>query len=106
MFIHDNKRDDLNQSKKGRNKMTKTLANYTINKTRVYHVSCDHCNVMVINNVICHEHGCPVAYTDVIRECRECGGDFTPENNNQMFCSNQCYSAYNNLDYETEREEN
>ena len=69
-----------------------------MNKNPVYkHVTCDDCSVLVINNVICHEHGCPSAYKTTIRECRECGNEFTPENNNQLFCSDQCYSVYNGL---------
>ena len=87
--------------------MTKTL-DHTINKKRVYKVSCKGCSVLVINNHICHERGCPYAYIDQVRECRECGNNFTPENNNQLFCSDQCYAIYNGMPwcYENESEGN
>lgn len=87
--------------------MTKTLA-YIANKKRVYDVTCQGCSVLVINNHICHERDCPDAFRDELRECKECGGDFIPENNNQEFCSDQCYSIYNGIPwcYENEMEDN
>lgn len=50
---------------------------------------CDQCEVLFINGVKCHEHGCPSAYKDEIRECKDCGCDFEPESSRQTFC-NDC----------------
>jgi len=37
--------------------------------------TCDHCASNVIQGILCHEHGCPVAP----RICRLCRDTFTPE---------------------------
>jgi hypothetical protein len=68
-------------------------------------VKCDSCDVVVINNHICHEFGCPDKFKDEIRECKNCGCEFSPDNNNQNFCSDQCYYDYNGIPYE-DREDN
>lgn len=34
-------------------------------------VTCDSCAVLVINGVICHEHGCPNARRGKVRKTRE-----------------------------------
>jgi hypothetical protein len=67
-----------------------------VTKTRYRTVTCNSCAVLVINNHICHEHGCPEAYKDEIRECKWCGQNFKPENNDQQFCSTDCNEAYYN----------
>jgi len=58
-------------------------------------VTCDLCDVLVINNVICHETGCPNAWKDETRECKWCGRCFRPENRNQEFCGSACAESYN-----------
>ena len=37
---------------------------------------CDGCNPSMIQGVLCHELGCPDAWRDTRKECRECGCDF------------------------------
>ena len=57
-------------------------------------VKCDSCEVLVINNVICHETGCPNAWQDETRVCRWCGRRFKPAKQNQEFCDADCAEAY------------
>lgn len=57
---------------------------------------CNSCEVLVINGVVCHEHGCPEAYKHEERECKWCGTDFKPEDANQQFCCEDCAESYNN----------
>ena len=57
-------------------------------------VTCDSCDVVVINNIICHEIGCPDAWKDETRECKWCGCSFKPEERNQEFCDTECAEAY------------
>jgi hypothetical protein len=67
-------------------------------KNPVYkHVKCDQCEILVINNVICHERGCINAFKDELRECKECGNEFSPDNDNQNFCSDYCHDIYYGL---------
>ena len=47
---------------------------------------CDGCEVASINRVLCHEHGCPYAWRDTIRECRLCGDEFRPIHHLQTTC--------------------
>lgn len=49
---------------------------------------CDSCAIAVINGVVCHEIGCPDAWMDYIKECKECGDDFKPEFSCQAWCNN------------------
>ena len=56
-------------------------------------VMCDQCEAMMINGVLCHEHGCPDAWKE-IRECRECGREFKPESREDQFCSIHCAVIY------------
>ena len=58
-------------------------------------VTCDSCEVLVINNVICHERGCPNAWKDEVRECTWCGCPFRPADRGQDFCDDSCAEAYN-----------
>ena len=58
-------------------------------------VKCASCEVLVINNIICHETGCPDAWKDETRECKWCGCRFKPEEKNQEFCASDCSEAYN-----------
>ena len=59
-------------------------------------VTCDSCEVLVINNIICHETGCPDAWKDETRECKWCGCCFKPEERSQNFCDSDCAEAYHN----------
>jgi hypothetical protein len=59
-------------------------------------VTCDSCAVLVINNVICHETGCPDAWKDETRECKWCGRRFKPEYSQQEFCCSDCADSYSN----------
>lgn len=51
---------------------------------------CDGCSPDMINGVLCHEHGCPNAWRDYIRECEWCGQDFKPDTYDQVYCSDSC----------------
>jgi len=53
--------------------------------------NCDGCSPSTINGTICHEAGCPEAWRDYSRECRECGCDFMPHDRYQFFCREDCY---------------
>jgi hypothetical protein len=68
-------------------------------------ILCDSCSVLVINNVICHERGCINAFKDELRECKECGCEFIPDNDHQQFCSDSCYAMYNGFNLDDEMEE-
>lgn len=56
---------------------------------------CRSCETLVINGVLCHEHGCPDAWMNEVRNCLWCGCDFKPESNNQTCCSDDCYYNHN-----------
>ena len=58
---------------------------------------CQQCTALRINGVLCHEHGCPDAWKSEVRECKECGAEFTPADNWQEFCTTHCYAMYNGL---------
>ena len=49
-------------------------------------MGCQSCEVLCINGVNCHEHGCPDKWKDEERECMECGQKFKPERFEQMEC--------------------
>lgn len=55
--------------------------------------SCDSCQLLRINGVVCHEPGCTEAWQDEVRECKECGGEFKPEQRNQIFCDTHCANS-------------
>ena len=61
---------------------------------RVFTPKCDQCEVLVINNVQCHETGCPNSWlnpmtmTPYKRECRACADEFTPQHSHQKHCYN------------------
>jgi hypothetical protein len=59
-------------------------------------VTCESCELLVINNIICHETGCPDAWKDETRICTWCGRHFKPEDRNQEFCDSTCAEAYHN----------
>lgn len=56
---------------------------------------CKSCEVLYINGVKCHETGCPESYKDYSRECKWCGGGFTPIDNRDYFCDTDCEESYN-----------
>ena len=56
---------------------------------------CQSCEVTYINGVKCHEHGCPDAWQDEVRECKWCGTFFQPADHYQQFCDVSCAEAYN-----------
>jgi len=55
---------------------------------------CNQCEACMINGVYCHEHGCPNAWKDHIRECKWCGQEFEPETEDQQLCSEDCARGY------------
>lgn len=58
------------------------------------HQGCNACEVLYINGVKCHEHGCPEAWRDETRECTWCGEDFTPVTKGQRYCSPDCAESH------------
>lgn len=57
-------------------------------------MNCSGCEVLMINNVKCHEHGCPEAWRDEMRDCGWCGQYFTVEDQYQQFCDDECEALY------------
>ena len=55
---------------------------------------CNSCEVLYINGIKCHEHGCPEAWKDEKRSCKWCGSNFVPESKYQNFCSEDCDECY------------
>ena len=55
---------------------------------------CSNCDCIRINGLKCHETGCPTAYLDEVRECKECGADYQPDSRNDIACSPCCAAAY------------
>ena len=56
---------------------------------------CNSCEALTINGVYCHEHGCPDAWKDETRKCEWCGQDYKPGAPHAIFCSTECWQAYN-----------
>lgn len=67
---------------------------------------CNSCNASYVKwgnlSAVVHERGCPEAHKDQIRECKECGCEFTPDHNGQEFCSDHCYCMHWNLQCDCE----
>jgi hypothetical protein len=59
----------------------------------VERLHCDACQVLAINGHKCHEHGCPEAWKDETRECKNCDAKFKPETRDQRFCGGDCAQA-------------
>ena len=59
-------------------------------------MECNSCEVLYINGIKCHEHGCPDAWRDEERECNWCGQSFEPEFREQEFCTPECRVDYYN----------
>lgn len=55
---------------------------------------CNSCVIIRINGVVCHETGCPDAWRDSLRECKECGTEFVPGERHQTFCDEDCARSY------------
>lgn len=55
---------------------------------------CDSCQMLSINGLACHELHCPDAWMDELRECRNCGTDFTPSQQHQACCDDDCTRSY------------
>jgi len=55
---------------------------------------CNSCNIVSINGMACHEIGCPDAWKDYARDCKECGLSFTPETSQQICCDEDCNYTY------------
>jgi hypothetical protein len=56
--------------------------------------SCPDCSASIINGVFVHEKGCPSEWKSYKKECKWCGGEFSPEEKNQICCSEDCLSSY------------
>jgi hypothetical protein len=56
--------------------------------------NCNSCIPVVINGVLCHEHFCPDAWRDEVRECKECGTKFHPEDRTQTCCCQHCVHSF------------
>ena len=55
---------------------------------------CDSCNELSINGINFHEIGCPDSWKNSIKNCKNCGTEFTPEESGQSTCSHTCYVNY------------
>lgn len=55
---------------------------------------CEQCEALTINEVHCHESGCPIAWKDYDEECKWCGRSFKPEEKGQTCCDESCTEAY------------
>lgn len=77
--------------------MPSQIVNDKVTGKFVRKYSCDSCELLRINGVICHETGCPDAWKDEVRECLECGGNFKPENRKDKVCSHVCYISYSGM---------
>lgn len=53
---------------------------------QLVHSGCDGCSPAMINNVLCHEQGCPHAWKDEARECPECGNSFYSTHRHNVYC--------------------
>ena len=57
-------------------------------------ITCESCDVVVINNHICHEYECPDIWKDYEKECLWCGTLFKPELKHQECCDPTCDENY------------
>lgn len=57
---------------------------------------CNSCQLLWINGIKCHEHGCPDAWRDEWRECAWCGCRFQPEHKRDTLCSQDCAESFFN----------
>lgn len=61
-------------------------------------MKCNSCEMLAINNVPCHEQGCPEAWKTSTVECKWCGFEFTPEERGQVYCEDSCANSALGLD--------
>ena len=61
---------------------------------RTIRPTCDSCQILVINDVVCHEIGCPNSWKGTTDECKWCGRDFKLRRADQKFCSRSCERSY------------
>ena len=66
---------------------------------------CNSCETVGINGVLCHETGCPEAFKDQERECKECDAQFKPKESHHEHCSPQCYAIYHGLPFDEETDD-
>lgn len=57
-------------------------------------IKCSQCELMMVNGIIVHEIGCPLAWRDEIRDCKWCGQEFRPEHDEQVCCDATCLAAW------------
>jgi len=57
---------------------------------------CKSCEVLNINGINCHETDCPEAWKESIRECKQCGREFSPKDEYQECCSDECFDNFYN----------
>jgi hypothetical protein len=57
-------------------------------------ITCDRCQLIRINGMVCHETGCGNAWKDETRECKWCGQEFKPEDRHQDCCDDSCREGY------------
>jgi len=63
--------------------------------------TCDQCQLVSIQGVVCHEQGCPKDWVDPETgegysvECGWCGERFAPYRKDETCCSDDCYSHFN-----------
>lgn len=55
---------------------------------------CTSCQVLMINGCRCHETGCPEAWKDYKRSCRNCKKTFKPKEQRQELCSKRCQGEF------------
>lgn len=63
---------------------------------------CHSCEMLRINGTVTHEIGCPDAWRDEVRECKNCGEKFLPTEQGQDCCSHICMVTYNNFSCDCE----
>ena len=64
---------------------------------KVWRYTCDSCNLLRINGVVCHEVGCPEAWRDRTVKCAWCDAPFEPEERCQKCCSHTCECDYSGI---------
>ena len=58
------------------------------------YTGCNGCSPSMVNGHLCHETSCPDSWRDNAMECKECGGDFMPQERGQSFCSEHCANSH------------
>ena len=63
---------------------------------------CHSCEMLRVNGTVTHEIGCPDAWKDELRSCKECGQKFFPTERYQDCCNHICMVTYHNFSCECE----